>query len=89
MFIETLGCQEDIETIYKTVCLGRVPEELYTVIKVIGDRGNPDAGMPLLYYILSFAYIDGTINADVAAKLEEIFSVVLIAQLIKQNRELE
>lgn len=89
MFIETLGCQEDIETIYKTVCLGRVPEELYTVIKVIGDRGNPDAGMPLLYYILSFAYIDGTINADVAAKLEEIFSVVLIAQLIKQNRESE
>lgn len=83
IFIETLGCKGDIEPIYKLLLTGNVPEEYYSPIRVIGDMGNPNAGMPLLYYILSFAYIDGTLKADAASKLEEIFSAVLLAQAFR------
>ena len=63
-----------------------IQEGDYEIVKVITRVGNSVA-MPYLYYILSFAYIDGKIEDDVAERLESLFSASLLAEISQSVKE--
>ena len=63
-----------------------IQEGDYEIVKVITRVGNSVA-MPYLYYILSFAYIDGKIEDDVAERLESLFSANILASLSQGVKE--
>ncbi len=58
----------------------------YNMVEMLTKLGNPVA-MPFLYYTLSFAYIDGTIEDDVAERLDGLFGMNLLADFIQSGQE--
>ncbi len=75
----------DMEPIYNAIKKDEIPESIYTPFESIGKSGNPAAGMPLLFYILSFVYIDGCITEELSDRLENMFATVLLAQFFSQE----
>lgn len=75
----------DMEPMYKAIRKDEIPEAIYAPFEVIAKTGNPEAGMPLLFYILCFAYIDGCISEELSERLENMFGMVLLAQLFSQE----
>ena len=75
----------DKEEIYKLV--GEALEDSdYGFVENLIQLGNSVA-MPLLYYILSFAYIDGVFEDDVAEKLDSLFGMTLMMDFFDSDME--
>ena len=56
------------------------------MVQQLIELGNSVA-VPFLYYILSFAYIDGEIEDDVAEKLDNMFGMCLLEEFIQNSEE--
>ncbi len=63
-----------------------ITEADYDLIATVIQAGNQIA-IPLLYYILSFAYIDGKIEDKVAERLDSIFGMSLLVDFIQSGAE--
>ena len=87
VFSNVLGYNGSMERFYQTLMRTPLTEDLYMPIENIAANGNPSVGMPLLYFILSFAYIDGSLKPDISKRLESIFSLVLLSQFFNQSEE--
>lgn len=74
----------EMDTIYDKIT-NDIPESYYQLLELFCNLGKKEVGMPLLYYILSFAYIDGELDPDVASRLEQIFGMVLLFQFFEQD----
>jgi len=72
----------DMESIYAQICRD-IPENSYTLLKLFCSVGKERVGMPLLYFILCFAYIDGRPSQELVDTLEEIFSIPLLMHFMK------
>lgn len=53
----------------------------YDIVKSITNMGNHIA-IPFMYFVLSFAYIDGVIEDEVVEKLNNLFEINLAAENI-------
>lgn len=78
---------DHMEAIYDMIQTESIPESTYSPFETIGKAGDRLVGMPLLYHILCFAYIDGTIKPEIAERLENIFGLVLLRQLFSESEE--
>ena len=58
----------------------------YDLIKKLTQLGNSVA-IPFLHFILSFAYIDGVFEDDIAEKLDSLFGMNLMAAFIDSGLE--
>ncbi|MBD9052110.1 MAG: hypothetical protein EGR23_00515 [Holdemanella biformis] len=76
-----------MESVYNKIQTGSIPESAYKLFEAIGQTGNHEACMPLLYHILCFAYIDGTIKPEISERLENIFGLALMSQIFSQPEE--
>ncbi len=74
-----------MEEIYEKVGAD-IRDDDYEMVKGITQVGNAVA-MPYLYYILSFAYIDGKIEDGIAERLESLFSANLLAGFFQSGME--
>lgn len=63
-----------------------IQESDYDLVQNITQLGNPVA-MPFLYYTLSFAYIDGEIEDDVAERLDGLFGMNLLVDFMQSGEE--
>ena len=72
-----------IEEVYDFICAD-VTENEYKLVETIAKLNNP-VGMSFLYYVLSFAYIDGEIDDDIANKLDKIFEMYLTVDFIQNG----
>ena len=63
-----------------------IEEKDYEVVQMFTKLGN-DVAMPLLHLILSFAYIDGEIEDDVAQRLDGIFGMNLLVGFFQSDEE--
>ncbi len=63
-----------------------IQESDYDMVQNVIQLGNPVA-MPFLYYILSFAYIDGEIEDDVAERLDGLFGMNLLIDFMQSGAE--
>lgn len=63
-----------------------IEESDYNMVQMLTQLGNTVA-MPFLYYVLSFAYIDGEIEDDVAERLDGLFGMNLLADFIQSGQE--
>lgn len=75
----------EMDTIYSMVTK-EVYDPEYNMMRLFcyaGDR----MGIPLLTYILSYAYIDGTPSAALEEKLEDIFGLVLLQHYFNGEAE--
>lgn len=77
--------KKPIEEIYEMV-EGPINESDYDAVKLLAGFGNHVA-KPFLYYTLSFAYIDGKIEDDVASRLDEIYGLNLLADFMQSGQE--
>lgn len=77
----------DMEPLYNAIKKDCIHESTYTPFELAGNSGNPSVGMPLLFYILSFVYIEGTITEELSNRLENMFASVLLAQFFSQEGE--
>ena len=87
VFSTVLNYNDNMEVIYDMIQTESIPESTYSPFETIGKAGDRLAGMPLLYHILCFAYIDGTIKPEIAERLENIFGLVLLRQLFSESEE--
>ena len=55
-----------------------IDEKEYGMMRLFSEKGRARVGMPLLLYIMSFAYIDGIMSEKSAELLQEAFSVALL-----------
>lgn len=74
-----------MEEVYEMVG-ANIRDDDYEMVKGITMSGNAVA-MPYLYYILSFAYIDGKIEDGIAERLESLFSSNLLAGFFQSGME--
>lgn len=79
------GGDDEMEVIYDMIS-ERVTKEDYDIAYHIA-RMDSSMGLAYLYYILSFAYIDGSLKDAVAEKLEEIFAVNLAFEFMQSGME--
>lgn len=77
--------QGPIEEVYELVG-AEIKESDYKAVEMLTKLGNPVA-MPFLYYVLSFAYIDGVIEDEVAERLDSIFGMNLLADFFMSGAE--
>lgn len=63
-----------------------IGDDDYNAVEMLTNLGNAVA-MPFLYFALSFAYIDGTIEDDVAERLDGLFGINLLADFIESGQE--
>lgn len=61
-------------------------EQNYKLVETAVQMGNSFA-MPFLHYILSFAYIDGVFEDEVAKRLDGLFGMNLLAEFIQSGME--
>lgn len=61
-------------------------ENDYVLLEQIVQVGNVVA-MPLLYYILALAYVDGTIEEDFAERLDSIYGTNLLIEFMNSGLE--
>lgn len=66
-----------MDTIY-SMLTREVTDQEYDMMKLFCQVGQDRVGIPLLTYILSYAYIDGKPSAALDEKLESIFGMVLL-----------
>lgn len=74
-----------MDDIYKLVD-SPIEEKDYELVQQLTQLGN-DVVMPFLYYILSFAYIDGVFEDNVAEKLDGLFGMNLLADFFESGLE--
>lgn len=74
-----------MEEIYDAVN-SAIKEEDYDLVRLLTQLGNHVA-MPFLYYVLSFAYIDGVFEDEVAEKLDGIFGINLLGEFLSSDLE--
>ena len=74
-----------IETIYEAIGK-KIEDSDYELVEKITMLGNSVA-MPLLHFTLSFAYIDGKIEDDVAKRLDETFGMNLLMEFLESGQE--
>lgn len=72
-----------IEEVYDFICAD-ITESDYKLVETIAKLNNP-VGMYFLYYVLSFAYIDGEIEDDIANKLDKLFEMYLMVDFIQNG----
>lgn len=77
--------QESIDYVYDLI-RDDIVHSNYETIESLNKAGNTVA-MPLLNFILSFAYIDGEIEDEKAEKLESLFGMNLIADHFMSDEE--
>ena len=77
--------QGPMEEVYELVGT-EIKESDYKAVEMLTQLGNPVA-MPFLYYVLSFAYIDGVIEDEVAERLDRIFGMNLLADFFMSGAE--
>lgn len=63
-----------------------IDESDYELVRVLTEKGN-DVVMPFLHFILSFAYIDQTLEEEVAKRLEVLFGLNVFAEVIQDDQE--
>ena len=63
-----------------------IEDNEYNMVRKLTQLGN-DIAMPFLYFVLSFAYIDGEIEDDVAERLDGLFGMNLLADFIQSGQE--
>lgn len=75
-----------MDTIYPMLT-GDIANEEYQLLENFCKLGQEQIGIPLLYYILSFAYCDGSPSPALEKKLEEIFGTVLLIGFMRNGAE--
>ena len=58
----------------------------YGVVKKLTDGGSCVA-LPYLNFILSFAYIDGVFEDEVAEKLDKLYGMILLSEFLQSGSE--
>lgn len=74
-----------IDEIYELIGT-EIEDSDYTLVEVLTQLGNVVA-MPFLNYVLSFAYIDGEIEDDVAERLDNLFGMNLMVDFFQSGLE--
>ena len=75
-----------MEKIYPMLT-GDVSEQEYGMMNLFCQLGQDRLGIPLLTYILCYAYIDGTPSIALEEKLESIFGMVLLQHFLNGDPE--
>lgn len=65
---------------------GEITDELYNAARMLTQLGN-NVAMPFLHYVLSFAYIDGVFEDEVAEELDGIFGMNLMMDFFSSDLE--
>ena len=74
-----------MDEIYEMVNV-EIEEKDYNMVEMLTQLGN-SFSIPFLYYILSFAYIDGVIEDDVAERLDRLFGMTLLTDFIQSDEK--
>lgn len=65
---------------------GEISEDNYETVELLNELGN-EVAMPFLYFTLSFAYIDGKIEDEVANRLDSLFGMNLLTAFMQSGEE--
>lgn len=76
-------CESPMEQIYDMVG-AEIEESDYSVVESFIKIGNIVA-ISFLYYVLSFAYIDGIIEDNVDERLDNLFGINLLAAFLQND----
>lgn len=62
-----------------------IGESTYAQLQSFCRSGSDRAGIPLLKFILCFAYIDGALDPQIARRLDAIFGMALVVHFMNDN----
>lgn len=74
----------EMEIVYPLLC-APVDDNSYGLLEMFCSIGKDAVGVPLLHYVLGFAYADGGLTPESAKRLEEIFGAVLLIDFMKNG----
>ena len=75
----------DMSEVYDMIEIG-ISDDDYEIVSKITQLGNHIA-MPFLYYVFSFAYIDGEFEDEVAEKLDSLFGKNFLVDFMQSSME--